>query len=66
MPLKMHPDVTVDKVLTAVKRDDCLGFCVQCGTETGGVEPDARNYPCEGCGTNGVFGAEELLLMMDP
>jgi hypothetical protein len=39
------------------------GFCVACGESAYGVEPDARNYECESCGKNQVFGAEELLMM---
>jgi hypothetical protein len=39
------------------------GFCVSCGAERDCCEPDARNYPCEECGDNTVYGAEELLMM---
>lgn len=39
------------------------GFCVKCGAEAYGVEPDAHGYECEQCGEPGVYGAEELLLM---
>lgn len=38
------------------------GFCVECGDQTYGVEPDARRYRCESCGARAVFGVEELLL----
>jgi hypothetical protein len=27
-----------------------------------GIEPDARELPCESCGKHGVFGAEQILL----
>ena len=43
--------------------DDNGGFCVECGEEAYGVEPDARAYECECCGESGVYGAEELLIM---
>ena len=39
------------------------GFCIACGEEADGVEPDARNYPCEACGKRKVYGAPELVLM---
>jgi len=39
------------------------GFCVACGEESDCIEPDARNYPCEGCGKDEVFGGEELIIM---
>lgn len=39
------------------------GFCLSCGAQQDGVEPDARNYKCDACGEYKVFGAEELVLM---
>jgi hypothetical protein len=43
---------------------DCGGVCLACGEiQWGGCEPDARNYPCESCGQNRVFGVEEALMM---
>lgn len=44
-------------------QDDYIGFCINCGAERDCCEPDARNYECEDCGENQVFGAEELLMM---
>lgn len=39
------------------------GICVSCGEPTcSPVEPDARNYVCESCGENQVFGLGEALL----
>jgi hypothetical protein len=65
---KIHPNVTVDRVMEAVERYhhslDNPGFCIKCGAECDGVEPDARKYECESCGERGVYGADELLLMM--
>ena len=65
--MRVHPSVTLDRVAEAVERHhttlDNPGFCVRCGAEAEGVEPDARNYECEACGENGVFGADELLIM---
>ena len=40
---------------------DNPGFCVACGEEADGCEPDARRYKCECCGERAVSGAEELL-----
>ena len=39
------------------------GWCLKCGHEVDGVEPDARKYVCECCGLPKVYGIEELLLM---
>ena len=44
--------------------DDYNGICLICGEiRYGGVEPDARGYPCEFCGTDTVYGLQEALLM---
>jgi len=40
------------------------GFCVACGEDADGCEPDARKYECECCGKKAVYGAEELLLYL--
>ena len=45
---------------------DDPGFCLACGHEQGGCEPDARRYACEACGERQVYGAEELLIEMLP
>lgn len=58
--------LTLETVMAAVERShsslDNPGFCLACGAETDGVEPDARNYECDVCGENKVFGAEEILI----
>jgi len=56
--------LTLDRVIQAVESDEYIGFCVACGAEAYGVEPDARKYECEACGKPKVYGAEELLLMI--
>ena len=53
--------ITVDQVIAAIEADDCIGFCLACGAENYGVEPDARRYLCEECGKPKVYGAEDLL-----
>lgn len=66
--MRFHPSVTTERVTEAIQRSRQLfgnpGFCIQCGEETEGVEPDASRYECEACGEPGVYGAEELLIMM--
>lgn len=61
--MKMHESITQDRIMEACEQDDNLGFCIACGEEAYGVEPDARKYECESCGEHAVYGAEELLLM---
>jgi hypothetical protein len=66
--MKLHPSITADRILAACERQmtslDNPGFCIACGEEAEGCEPDARGYECEACGESAVFGAEELLLML--
>ncbi len=57
------PNLNIDVVLSAVQRDDNIGFCLGCGLEQGGCEPDAREYKCDSCGEFSVYGAEEILMM---
>ena len=64
MILQTKCGLTIDRVMEAVEEDDNLGFCLACGEEAYGVEPDARKYECESCGAAKVYGAQELLLMM--
>ena len=65
-----HPSLTDEVIAGAVERRmtslDDPGFCLICGLEHGGCEPDARNYKCESCGAEQVFGADELLLVIWP
>lgn len=55
--------LTAKRVLAAVEADDNLGFCLACGADAFGVEPDARKYECDECGAHRVYGAEEVLIM---
>jgi hypothetical protein len=43
--------------------EECGGFCIACGEEVYGDEPDARGYECEACEEPKVYGAEELMMM---
>jgi hypothetical protein len=68
--MKLHPSITVHRVCDAVERRmtslDNPGFCLTCGEEAEGCEPDARRYKCEHCGDRAVYGADELLIRMMP
>ena len=55
--------ISLDEIVQAIEQDNSLGFCLACGVEAFGVEPDAHHYPCESCGEEKVFGAEELLML---
>jgi hypothetical protein len=68
--MKIHPSITVERVADACERRMCSlddpGFCIECGEEQGGCEPDARKYRCESCGHMQVYGCEELLIELVP
>ncbi|HZU91408.1 MAG TPA: hypothetical protein VE993_19305 [Stellaceae bacterium] len=62
----IHPSITVERVAEAVERElatlDNPGFCLACGAEAEGVEPDAEQFTCESCGEAAVYGAAEILV----
>ena len=62
--INAHPSrQTIVAAVEAASRNlDNPGFCICCGADAAGLEPDARKYECEACGESGVYGAEELLL----
>lgn len=66
--MKVHPSITEDRIIEAVERShnslDNPGFCIACGEDADGCEPDARGYECESCGEHKVYGAEELLIRL--
>ena len=45
----------------ALMHDD-HGFCLACGDDQHGVEPDAERYTCTASGEEKVYGAEALAL----
>ena len=53
----------LDALLEVISGDNSGGFCLACGAEADGVEPDARRHRCGGCDRHKVYGAEELMLM---
>ena len=66
--MTMHKSITEDRVIAAV--EDAMmslenpGFCLACGEDAYGCEPDARTYKCDYCDAMQVFGAEEVMFMI--
>ena len=58
--------LNMERVMEAVQESwvSCSnpGFCLKCGYEQDGCEPDAEGYECESCGEHAVMGAENCLL----
>ena len=65
--MDIHPSITSARIVEAVERQmtslDNPGFCLACGHEADGCEPDAERYECEACGARRVYGAEQLLFL---
>lgn len=61
-----HATLDAERIMDAVARQmhaiDDPGFCLACGAENGGVEPDAHRYACEACGALAVIGASDLMM----
>jgi hypothetical protein len=60
--IELHLDITCEAIAEAVQEDRNSGWCIICGTEHDGIEPDAENYECENCRAEQVFGIESLLI----
>lgn len=64
----MHSSLTIERVLEGVERcefgTENVGFCLKCGEETDGCEPDAHGYKCDYCGARAVAGAAEVLMRL--
>lgn len=63
---KWHKRISDELIMDACERRrvtlDNPGFCLACGVEAEGCEPDAQNYECASCGEAEVFGCDELLM----
>lgn len=62
-----HISITLDRVIAAVEESTFglanAGFCLSCGEDADGCEPDAERYLCDACGERQVYGASEVLLL---
>lgn len=63
----MSVKIPEQKLLQAIESNTFgttnIGFCLSCGEENDGCEPDARKYKCAVCEERTVYGAEQILLM---
>lgn len=62
----MHESITSKRVIAAVEESTTgmgtTGFCLACGEDQEGCEPDMEGGLCESCGEHKVMGAEDLLM----
>lgn len=64
MAAKTDNRPSLDEVMAAAEDEtEYRGFCLGCGEDQFGVEPDARKYECDCCGEHQVYGAQEILIM---
>lgn len=61
--MALKPTITITEQQYHEARDQDLGYCLACGAIRECCEPDAREYHCEECGEDMVYGVEELLMM---
>jgi len=54
---------TYEQIIEALESDEWMGFCLACGADAYGVEPDTRGGECDKCGASKVYGAEECLII---
>ena len=62
--MKLPNGLTLEYIMEIAGEGEYAGFCMKCGEQADGVEPDACGYECESCGSPSVYGAEELLIML--
>jgi Zn finger protein HypA/HybF involved in hydrogenase expression len=60
--IQFKPQVSM-RQMENIMSEGGTGWCLHCGTEVDGCEPDARRYTCESCKQPKVYGLEELLMM---
>lgn len=65
---KAHNGATQFKpVMTAefqrLAMDGTTGFCLACGHDQEGCEPDTKKDVCESCEAPKVYGLEQLIIM---
>ena len=59
---QFKPQVTRAR-MEKIMFDGGSGWCLHCGEEVYGIEPDARKYTCDACNLPKVYGMEELMMM---
>lgn len=66
--MTFHESITADRVCAAVEESmfgtENPGFCLACGADAEGCEPDAEQYECAECGRMQVYGAGLVLMMV--
>ena len=56
---------SLDEIEEAMRSDESIGWCAECGAEHACIEPDAENYHCTDCGAHAVRGCQEWLFEVD-
>jgi len=51
----------LEKARWAMNIDPYTGFCLACGDQADGVDPDAEEEECDNCGKQKVYGAEQII-----
>jgi len=64
--MKLPKGLTLEDIMEIARtvEGETAGFCMECGEQADGVEPDACGYECQSCGSPSVYGAEELVIRL--
>jgi hypothetical protein len=66
--MEIHSSLSFDRVFSAAQDSmfgmGTTGFCLACGSDQEGCEPDMKNGKCEACEERKIMGAEDLLIML--
>lgn len=56
------PDAVLDSIQAAMMENIDEGYCTECASFYGNVEPDARRYACHVCNKKEVYSLTEIFL----
>ncbi len=60
MKVKISKSI-LEKAWWAMNMDPYTGFCLACGDQADGSDPDVEEEECENCGKHKVYGAEIII-----
>ena len=62
LPKELPENIDLEDLVIEDLSDLNIGYCLNCGTSMGGVEPDAEYYTCPDCNQCMVFGTQTILI----
>lgn len=60
--------ISIERIIEAIESSmidlEMPGFCMACGADAYGIDPDADSLACEDCDAMAVCGAEYALILI--